>query len=156
MPPPRSTMLGASFRASRSRTAKPRGACQTFRRPAAQLVRPRRCDPHPPGCLHQSPRASSRKQSTVRVPNPHLRTPGSRESVPAAASKQRCNWRERFLSGSSPLKHARIAITRDTVRQAHAAAIVGVERDESSGSQPVQVPWGAVLSEIEIDRQLLT
>jgi hypothetical protein len=131
MPPPRSTMLGASFRASRSRTAKPRGACQTFRRPAAQLVRP-------------------------RVPNPHLRTPGSRESVPAAASKQRCNWRERFLSGSSPLKHARIAITRDTVRQAHAAAIVGVERDESSGSQPVQVPWGAVLSEIEIDRQLLT
>jgi len=33
------------------------------------------------------------------------------------------NWRERFLLGSSPLKHARIAMTPDIVRPAHGAAI---------------------------------
>jgi hypothetical protein len=98
-------------------------------------VRPRRFDPHPTGCLHQSPRASSRKQSTVRVPNPRLRTPGSCESFPAAASKPRCNWRERFLSGSSLPRYARIAITPATVRRAHVAAIVGLVRGE--GAQEV-------------------
>jgi hypothetical protein len=55
-----------------------------------------------------------------------------------AASKLRCNWRERFLSGSSPLKHARIAITPDTVLPAHAAASV-------EGSKKSACPGGTAL-----------
>jgi hypothetical protein len=42
----------------------------------------------------------------------------------AAALKPRRNWRKPFLPGPSLPRHARIATTPDTVRQAHAAAIV--------------------------------
>jgi hypothetical protein len=54
-----------------------------------------------------------------------------RESPPAAASKPRWNWRERFLSGLWPPKRACIAITLATVRPERGAAIVEGERDES-------------------------
>jgi len=56
---------------------------------------------------------------------------GSYEKVHAATSNPRCSWRERFLSEPLPRKYARIAITPDTVRPAHGAAIVEVERDEN-------------------------
>jgi hypothetical protein len=58
---------------------------------------------------------------------------GSRESVPAAASKPRCNWRELFLSVSSPPRYAGIAITPATVRPARSAAIVEWGKDRLIG-----------------------
>src|ERR1700745_3589383 len=79
------------------------------------------------------------------LPPPNPRTPGSRERQHVAALKPRWSWRELFRPGSSPPAYARIAITRDTGRRAPAAAIVGGESDESSGSQPIHVPWGAVI-----------
>ena len=60
-----------------------------------------------------------------------LPTLGLCEKVRALASRRRWNCRQLFPSGSSPLKHVRIASTPDTVRSAHAAAIVEVERDEN-------------------------
>jgi hypothetical protein len=93
-------------------------------------ARLRRCQPHLPACVHQTPRKSSRRELIARAFNLSLRRAPQREKLSAAASKPRCNWRERFLPGSSPLKHARIAITPDIVRPAHGAAIVEPVRDE--------------------------
>jgi hypothetical protein len=77
-----------------------------------------------------------RKQLAVWAPNPRLRTPRSRESVPAAASKPHWNWQEFSLPESSPRKCARIALQPDTVRPAHGAAIVDGERYEITALTP--------------------
>jgi hypothetical protein len=95
-------------------------------------VRLRRCDPHPSGCVHPSRRAFLSKKWWARLLNPLLRRVGRWEIRPAAASTLRCNWRERFLSGSSPFRRVRIAITPDTVHPAYGAAIAAVPRDELS------------------------
>src|SRR5262249_3620294 len=65
---------------------------------------------------------------------PCPRTPGPCKSSPVAALRQRCNWRERFLSGYWRPRYAYIAITPDTARPAHGAAIVGVVRDDRAGA----------------------
>jgi hypothetical protein len=56
------------------------------------------------------PSRVSRKTTESSGPNPRLRTPGSRESVPAAAFKPRWTWRERFLSGYWHGRYACIVI----------------------------------------------
>ena len=47
-----------------------------------------------------------------------------------ATLKPRWNWRRLFPLGFSPPEYARIATTPATVRPAHGAAIVEVEKDE--------------------------
>jgi len=97
-------------------------------------VRSRRCDPHLPVCVHPSPRTSPRRELIVRVLNSRLRRALQCERLSATASKPRWTWRERFLSGSSPPRCARIATTPDTAHPAHRAAIVEGERDKCGGT----------------------
>ena len=93
-------------------------------------MRPRRCQPHFPGWVHQSHRAYLSRKWWGRLPNPRLRRASQCEKPSAPASKPRWNWRERFLSGSSPPKYASIAITPAIVRPAHGVAtVVGVVKD---------------------------
>jgi hypothetical protein len=70
----------------------------------------------------------------AQAPNPRRHNPGSYEKLYGATLRPPWNWRVRFLTVSLPPKHARIAITPDTVRPAHGAAIVEVEKDESGGN----------------------
>ena len=97
-------------------------------------VRSRRCDPHLPVCVHPSPLTSPRRELIVRVLNSRLRRALQCERLSATASKPRWTWRERFLSGSSPPRCARIATTPDTAHPAHRAAIVEGERDKCGGT----------------------
>ena len=97
-------------------------------------ARPRICHPHLLSCVHQSLQGSHHTQQGGRVPNSHLRTPGSYEKVGGIASKPHWNWHELSLPGSSPPRRARIASTPATVRPAHGAAIVEAVRGESGGS----------------------
>src|SRR5215470_3655231 len=90
----------------------------------------------PSVAVHQSLRRCPRKQLAVQVPRPRFRRPCPCEKLFTAVSRPRCNWRERFLSGSSPPRRARIAITPDTVRPARRAVIVEVERNESAAKHP--------------------
>src|SRR5262249_61879406 len=73
------------------------------------------------------------KQVRGRSANPRRHNPGSYEKLYGATLRPPCNWRERFLSESSPPGYARIAITRATVRPEHDVAIVEVVGDESRG-----------------------
>jgi len=73
------------------------------------------------------------KQQRGRVRNPGLRTLGLCEKLHAAALKRGWNLRDLFLSGLLPLRYVRIALTPDTVRLAHRAAIVEVVK-RASGS----------------------
>lgn len=90
----------------------------------------RHCNPHLRSRVHPSSRADPRPKSTVRAPNPRLRTPGLPESAPAATSKPRSTKREHFLLESPLPRYARIATTPATVRPAHGAAIVEGKRDK--------------------------
>src|SRR5215472_9511087 len=90
----------------------------------------------------------------VPIPNARLRQPASCERLPAVASKRHCNWRERFPSGCSPPKFVRTALTPDTVRQEHGAAIAEVERDESSGSLTRLSPFASGAEAIDIEVSL--
>src|SRR5215470_10736990 len=85
----------------------------------------------PSVAVHQSLRRCPRKQLAVQVPRPRFRRPCPCEKLFTAVSRPRCNWRERFLSGSSPRMYARTATTPATVRPARAAAIVEIARGEN-------------------------
>src|SRR5438270_2892855 len=69
----------------------------------------------------------------IRPPNPRPRLPCSQQKPREPSLRPPWTSREHFPSGLSPPKCARIAITPDTVRAAHGAAIVEVLRDESGG-----------------------
>jgi len=82
----------------------------------------------------RAPAPSRVPQRVMERPDPQPPCPNTRFilKVLAAALKPRWNWRGLLLSGSLPPRCARIAITPDTVRPGHGAAIVEGERDESS------------------------
>jgi hypothetical protein len=97
-------------------------------------VRPRRCHPRLLSCVHQSLHIPSGRHYRDQAPNPRPRVLCSRQKPCEPSLRPPWTSRDLFLSGLSHPKCVRIAITPDTVRPVHGAAIVEVVRDESGGS----------------------
>jgi len=90
----------------------------------------RRCHLDLLSCVHPSLRTIYGQRYRGQTSNPRPRPLGSCQKPHELGLRPPWIWHERFPSGHSPPKYARIAITRDIVRPAHGAAIVSAQKHE--------------------------